>query len=91
MAGLPDGKEGRDLLGQTCKLWHPGGSLDTDFALDFAAFFFFISLGVCHFVSTQSKRAPNMCGLFENLLTLGIRCKAGLILFLWEYGPDFVG
>ena len=76
MAGLPDGKEGRDLLGQTCKLWHPGGSLDTDFALDFAAFF--ISLGVCHFVSTQSKCAPNMCGLFENLLTLGILTAVGL-------------
>ena len=76
MAGLPDGKEGRDLLGQTCKLWHPGGSLDTDFALDFAVFF--ISLGVCHFVSTQSKCAPNMCGLFENLLTLGILTAVGL-------------
>jgi hypothetical protein len=40
--------------------------------------FFFISLGVCHFVSTQSKCAPNMCGLFENLLTLGILTAVGL-------------
>ena len=87
MAGLPDGKEGRDLLGQTCKLWHPGGSLDTDFALDFAAFLFPWEYVI---LSPRSQNVPQTCvdylrtfSPWEFSLLLG--CKAGLILGVWPW------
>ena len=47
-------------------------------------------------LSPRSQNVPQTCvdylrtfSPWEFSLLLG--CKAGLILFLWEYGPDFVG